>query len=49
MIRNARPTSIRGALIVSLCAFASAGAMAGDGKWVQDAKSCAAPNTRAIR
>ena len=43
MIRNAHLTSIRGALTVALCAFASAGAMAGDGKWVQDAKSCAAP------
>ena len=43
MNRFAHLHSIRGALIVSLCALASAGAMAGDGKWVQDAKSCAPP------
>jgi periplasmic protein TonB len=43
MIRFAHLTTIRGALIVSLSALASAGAMAGDGKWVQDVKSCAAP------
>ena len=43
MTRNAHSTMIRGALIASLCALASAGAMAGDGKWVQDAKSCSAP------
>ena len=43
MNRSAHLNKIRGALIVSLCALASAGAMAGDGKWVQDAKSCAAP------
>ena len=43
MIRIATPSSLRGALAASLCALASAGAMAGDGKWVQDAKSCAAP------
>ncbi len=43
MTRIAHLTSIRSALILSACALASAGAMAGDGKWVQDAKSCAAP------
>ncbi len=43
MTRTALPTTIRGVLIASLCAVASAGAMAGDGKWVQDAKSCQAP------
>ena len=43
MIRIATPSSLRGALAASLCALASAGAMAGDGKWVQDAKSCSAP------
>ena len=43
MNRFAHLNTIRGALIVSFCALASAGAMAGDGRWVQDAKSCAAP------
>jgi protein TonB len=43
MNRIAHLTSIRGALIASLCALASAGAMAADGKWVQDVKSCTAP------
>src|SRR6476646_9773378 len=43
MTRIALPPSVRGALIASLCAVASAAAMAGAGKWVQDAKSCAAP------
>jgi len=43
MIRFAHLTIIRGALIVSFCALASAGAMAGDAKWVQDVKSCAPP------
>jgi len=43
MTRIALPTSVRGALIASLCAVASAAAMAGEGKWVQDAKSCSAP------
>jgi len=43
MTRIATPITIRGALIATFCALASAGAMAGDGKWVQDAKSCAAP------
>ena len=43
MTRIANPITIRGALIASLCALAGAGAMAGEGKWVQDAKTCAAP------
>jgi protein TonB len=43
MNRIAHLPTIRGALIASLSALAGAGAMAGDGKWVQDAKSCAAP------
>ena len=43
MTRISTPFTLRGALVASLCALASAGAMAGDGKWVQDAKSCAAP------
>ena len=43
MNRTAHLSTIRDALIVSLCTLASAAAMAGDGKWVQDAKSCAAP------
>ena len=43
MNRIARLTTIRGALVVSICTLASGVAMAGDGKWVQDAKSCAAP------
>jgi protein TonB len=43
MTRTANPITSRGALVASLCVLASAGAMAGDGKWVQDAKSCAAP------
>ncbi len=43
MNRIARLATIRGALVVSLCALASGVALAGDGKWVQDAKSCAAP------
>src|SRR6202008_4155737 len=43
MNRIARLSTIRGALVVSICALASGVAMAGDGKWVQDAKSCAAP------
>ena len=43
MNRIARLTALRGALTVSICALASGVAMAGDGKWVQDAKSCAAP------
>ena len=43
MNRIAHLTTLRGALIVSLCALSSAAALAGDGKWVQDAKSCAAP------
>ena len=43
MTRFALPTTLRVALIGSLCAVASAAAMAADGKWVQDAKSCAAP------
>lgn len=40
---TAHLNTIRGALVASLCALAGAGAMAADGKWVQDAKSCAAP------
>ena len=43
MTRIANPITLRGALIASFFALASAGAMAADGKWVQDAKSCAAP------
>jgi protein TonB len=43
MFRFSHLTTIRGALIVLLSALASAGAMAGDGKWVQDAKSCSPP------
>jgi protein TonB len=43
MIRLAHPTPIRAALLVSLCALSSAAATAGEGKWVQDAKSCTAP------
>ena len=43
MTRIATPFSFRGALAASLCVLASAGAMAADGKWVQDAKSCSAP------
>jgi periplasmic protein TonB len=43
MNRFAHPNTFRGALIVALGALASAGAVAGDGKWVQDVKSCAAP------
>ena len=43
MNRSAYITTFRGALVVSLCALASAAATAGDGKWVQDAKSCSAP------
>jgi protein TonB len=43
MIHLARPTTIRCALLASLCALSSGAALAGDGKWVQDAKSCSAP------
>ena len=43
MNRFAHLNTIRGTLVVAFCALASAGAMAADGKWVQDAKSCAAP------
>ena len=43
MNRIAHLNTIRGALVVSLCALAGASAMAADGKWVQDTKSCAAP------
>ena len=43
MTRFALPTTLRAALIGSLCAVASVAAMAADGKWVQDAKSCSAP------
>jgi len=43
MNRIAHLPTLRGALIGSLCALASVSALAGDGKWVQDAKSCAAP------
>jgi len=43
MNRNAHLSTVRGALIGSLCALASAVAMAGEGRWVQDAKSCVAP------
>src|SRR3954452_17669247 len=43
MNRIAHLPTLRRALIGSLCALASAAALAGDGKWVQDAKSCAAP------
>jgi protein TonB len=43
MNRNAHSSTIRGALIGSLCALASVAAVAGEGKWVQDAKSCSAP------
>jgi len=43
MIRFARTTTIRCALLASLCALSGGAARAGDGKWVQDAKSCAAP------
>ena len=43
MTRIAHLSTVRGALIGSLCALASVAALAGDGRWVQDAKSCAAP------
>ena len=43
MNRTAHLTALRSALTVTLCALASAAAVAGDGKWVQDVKSCAAP------
>src|SRR6185312_15271909 len=43
MTRNAHLPTLRGALIGSLCALASVAALAGDGKWVEDAKSCAPP------
>ena len=43
MTRIASSFILRGALVASLCALASAAATAGEGKWVQDAKSCAAP------
>ena len=43
MTRIATSFDFRGALVASLCVLASAGAMAGEGKWVQDAKSCSAP------
>src|ERR1700759_4195491 len=43
MNRIAHLSTIRGALIGSFCALASVAALAGDGKWVEDAKSCAAP------
>ena len=43
MNRFARLSTIRGALIGTACALASVAALAGDGRWVQDAKSCAAP------
>ena len=41
MNRIAHLSTLRGALIGSLCALASVAALAGDGKWVQDVKSCA--------
>jgi protein TonB len=40
---NAHLVSIRGALIVSMFALCGATAMAADGKWVEDTKSCAPP------
>lgn len=43
MNRFAHLSPIRGALGVALCAVACTGAYAGEGKWVQDAKSCSAP------
>ena len=43
MTRIAALATIRGALIVCASVLASASAIAGDGKWVQDMKSCAAP------
>ena len=43
MTRIATLFILRGALVASSCVLASAGAMAADGKWVQDIKSCTAP------
>ena len=43
MNRIASLKSLRNTLILSGCALVGAGAFAADGKWVQDAKSCAAP------
>ncbi len=43
MNRFAPRFPVRIALAAALSALASTGAMAGEGKWVQDVKSCAAP------
>ena len=43
MNRFAHLNTIRAVLFVSGCLLAGSGAMAADGKWVQDVKSCSAP------
>lgn len=43
MHRIARLSTLRGTLALTLCALASGMAAAGDGRWVEDAKSCAPP------
>ncbi len=43
MKSTTRLAPIRGALVATLCALASAGAMTADFRWVQDAKSCSPP------